>query len=163
MGGFLSGTSVALMSDGSFVWIEPKENVRMNRRIRRHLMRPIRPHVKRVTKVSQRSRVKVECTASDERHEDGTDIRYNGLCSTCNHARTCMLLHNADRPVHYCEEFDGKANDPVRAVSSRGPHISREGPMDAEPYPGLCSNCERRETCALPRPEGGVWHCEEYA
>jgi hypothetical protein len=27
---------------------------------------------------------------------------------------------------------------------------------------GLCVTCEAAETCALPRPEGGIWHCEFY-
>jgi hypothetical protein len=47
-------------------------------------------------------------------------------------------------------------------------------PASAEPRPssnngdrstkflGLCSNCDNRETCTYPKPEGGVWRCEEY-
>lgn len=27
---------------------------------------------------------------------------------------------------------------------------------------GLCQNCSRRHTCDLPKPEGGVWRCDEY-
>jgi hypothetical protein len=27
---------------------------------------------------------------------------------------------------------------------------------------GLCSICEDREVCTFLKPEGGVWHCEEY-
>jgi hypothetical protein len=30
-------------------------------------------------------------------------------------------------------------------------------------YLGLCCNCENNETCQIPKTEGGVWHCEEYA
>ena len=29
-------------------------------------------------------------------------------------------------------------------------------------HKGLCVNCANRETCLYPKPEGGVWHCEEY-
>ena len=29
-------------------------------------------------------------------------------------------------------------------------------------YLGLCVNCEKKETCTLARPEGGVWRCDEY-
>lgn len=29
-------------------------------------------------------------------------------------------------------------------------------------FTGLCSNCKSRETCAYPKPAGGVWFCEEY-
>lgn len=31
-----------------------------------------------------------------------------------------------------------------------------------EEHRGLCVNCANRETCLYPKPEGGVWHCEEY-
>lgn len=27
---------------------------------------------------------------------------------------------------------------------------------------GLCVNCENRHTCEFVKPDGGVWHCEEY-
>ena len=27
---------------------------------------------------------------------------------------------------------------------------------------GLCKNCKKRRTCELPKPEGGVWRCEDY-
>lgn len=27
---------------------------------------------------------------------------------------------------------------------------------------GLCINCENRNTCKYIKPDGGVWHCEEY-
>jgi hypothetical protein len=36
---------------------------------------------------------------------------------------------------------------------------SRNGDV---PLKGLCMNCAYRETCLYPKPEGGVWHCEEY-
>jgi hypothetical protein len=29
-------------------------------------------------------------------------------------------------------------------------------------YKGLCVNCAYRETCLLPKSEGGVWHCGEF-
>jgi (2Fe-2S) ferredoxin/predicted RNA-binding Zn-ribbon protein involved in translation (DUF1610 family) len=30
-------------------------------------------------------------------------------------------------------------------------------------YRGLCLNCAKREFCTFPKPEGGVWHCDEYS
>ena len=27
---------------------------------------------------------------------------------------------------------------------------------------GLCMDCEYRNDCTYPKPEGGVWHCGEY-
>jgi hypothetical protein len=42
-------------------------------------------------------------------------------------------------------------------------HASSRGrARDAGEYKGLCVNCANRETCLLPKSEGGVWHCEEY-
>lgn len=38
----------------------------------------------------------------------------------------------------------------------------RGGAPHAQNCKGLCINCANRETCLLPRAEGGVWHCEEY-
>ncbi len=29
-------------------------------------------------------------------------------------------------------------------------------------YKGLCVNCDKRETCTIPKPEGGVWRCKDY-
>lgn len=29
-------------------------------------------------------------------------------------------------------------------------------------HKGLCKNCKKRDTCELPKPEGGVWRCEDY-
>ena len=40
---------------------------------------------------------------------------------------------------------------------------SKAGEKDErERFKGLCMNCDNRFDCLLPRPEGGVWHCEEY-
>ena len=33
---------------------------------------------------------------------------------------------------------------------------------NSEQFKGLCKNCKKRKTCTLPKPEGGVWRCEEY-
>jgi hypothetical protein len=35
-------------------------------------------------------------------------------------------------------------------------------PFPSDSHLGLCGLCEDRSTCTYPRPEGGVWHCEEY-
>ena len=33
---------------------------------------------------------------------------------------------------------------------------------DSDKYKGLCRNCKKQKTCKLPKPEGGVWRCEDY-
>jgi len=90
-----------------------------------------------------------------------------GLCSTCNNAPTCF--HRARRgPALFCELFDGSApaverTSPERVVPSAEPSMARRA-ADEEvyKYSGLCVNCEHRQTCTHPKPEGGVWHCEDY-
>ncbi len=52
-------------------------------------------------------------------------------------------------------------------TSEATPGATAESKPGLEPeqpriYRGLCMNCDLRETCALPRPESGVWFCEEY-
>ena len=39
---------------------------------------------------------------------------------------------------------------------------SRNDENDIGREMGLCSHCENREFCTYPKPEGGVWHCDEY-
>lgn len=34
--------------------------------------------------------------------------------------------------------------------------------QDSGKYKGLCKNCKKQKTCNLPKPEGGVWRCEDY-
>lgn len=38
----------------------------------------------------------------------------------------------------------------------------RPGLEDGSEFKGLCRYCSLRETCVLPKPDGGVWRCEHY-
>jgi len=50
-----------------------------------------------------------------------------------------------------------------REVKEDETRTSKQGKeSEAERFKGLCVNCDHRFECRLPRPEGGVWHCEEY-
>ena len=63
--------------------------------------------------------------------------------------------------AQYCEMFDSgngaQRAQTVTLVTPVKPQV-REQPS----LKGLCVNCENRDTCTLPKAEGGVWHCEEY-
>jgi hypothetical protein len=90
-------------------------------------------------------------------------IRSLGLCSTCRHAPTCTYPRDPKRPVFNCEEFEIEAGRAGTGVVSSGPSPGSDANEDdAARYKGLCSNCENRRSCTFPKPEGGVWHCEEY-
>jgi hypothetical protein len=83
-----------------------------------------------------------------------------GLCSTCNNNPDCF--HRARRgPALFCEMFD----DYVPSLA--GDTVMRPGHgsgmvEDTASGAGLCVNCENRSICNLPKPAGGVWHCENY-
>ena len=90
-----------------------------------------------------------------------------GLCSTCNNAATCVYRAKRGFDAVYCENFNDFSG-PLHADEKRG-----DAGMDDEAektekitvsksLKGLCVNCANRDCCTLPRPEGGVWHCEEY-
>jgi hypothetical protein len=88
-----------------------------------------------------------------------------GLCSTCNSAQHCALRKKRGFDAICCEMFDDRSPEedrkPDRLTSSTGKMSSDSRSSESEPL-GLCVNCENRHTCTLARPEGGVWHCEEY-
>jgi len=87
---------------------------------------------------------------------------YRGLCSVCKKASTCTYRRDPWQPVWQCDEFECGSIQ----VSTFPPIDSSFKPDAAYEssgkYKGLCVNCENRETCTYPKPEGGVWHCDEY-
>lgn len=83
-----------------------------------------------------------------------------GLCVTCNNAAHCVYRKRRGTDAIYCEMFDGYAppnGKGVAPVVVMTPEAAESGE-----FKGLCVNCAHRDDCKLPRPEGGVWHCEEY-
>ena len=97
--------------------------------------------------------------------ETPSEPEFEGLCMTCEHAPDCTYRKAANRAVQQCEEFESD----LPKQDKRG-HLSLVGSKekpDVEPkeenrFKGLCINCENRETCVFPKPEEGVWRCEEY-
>jgi len=90
---------------------------------------------------------------------------YYTLCSSCKHAKTCTFPRDPQKPSLYCEEFeieDGpkKKKNTKYSLKTANGHIA----LTVEPTKlvGLCSDCENRRKCTFPKPEGGIWHCEEY-
>jgi hypothetical protein len=87
-----------------------------------------------------------------------TDALASGLCMNCREAATCMYLRQRGGAVWHCDEYGEGRDEPMASI------IETPRPTLTEPkgLQGLCSNCDARATCTLPRPVGGVWHCEEY-
>ncbi|OGC81550.1 MAG: hypothetical protein A2W07_09500 [candidate division Zixibacteria bacterium RBG_16_43_9] len=91
---------------------------------------------------------------------------YTGLCLTCQNASTCIYPRNLDQPVLQCEEFDCYETPMERTTVDKILAIARtqaeSRPEKMNSLKGLCINCENRATCIFPKPETGVWRCEEY-
>ena len=93
-----------------------------------------------------------------------------GLCLSCAYASGCTYPRDPERPILQCDECD--AGDfhtltvcpepfPTEIVTLL-PARSLSVQQKTESVKGLCGLCEDRSTCTYPKPEGGVWHCEEY-
>ena len=90
------------------------------------------------------------------------EIRYRGLCSTCENAPDCVFPRAPGKAIFHCEEFDGGEPRPAGQAGQQSPEASVSRKKNSVKFIGLCSNCDNRTTCVFPKPEGGVWHCEEY-
>jgi len=90
-------------------------------------------------------------------------VFFNDICSTCNYGDFCVTKKTRKRPVWFCEEFDNYV--PVKEqpmVEAQFQTRISTGENDSSQFKGLCINCESRHTCKFIKPNGGIWHCEEY-
>lgn len=87
---------------------------------------------------------------------------YSGICAICKYAPTCIYPKDPERPVLLCEVFEAYTPRTIRRNGSLTTVAQIAEKNDSLQYVGLCANCEKRETCIYPKPEGGVWRCEEY-
>ena len=94
-----------------------------------------------------------------------TNMEYRSLCSNCKNTPDCTFQKDRLKPSFYCEEFEVDTYPSVKTTrKNKSPETTS---VDAEEddsgkFIGLCLNCDNRRTCAFPKPEGGIWHCEEY-
>lgn len=82
----------------------------------------------------------------------------SGLCLNCRVSATCMYVRQRGGAVFHCNEYQEGGVEPVASLVEE----PRSAPPVASRALGLCANCDHAERCTLPRPAGGVWHCEEY-
>jgi hypothetical protein len=86
-----------------------------------------------------------------------------GLCLTCNNADTCVYRERRGADATYCEMFDDYVSLNGRGSSKAALTVAAtEAASGSAETKGLCLNCAHHDGCRLPRPETGVWHCEEY-
>ena len=84
-----------------------------------------------------------------------------GICASCMNAADCTYPKDPERPALYCDEFAGYAEQPAAKAAPRKSIVA-----EPEQAPGLnrglCGTCANNKECTFPKPEGGVWRCEEY-
>ena len=95
-------------------------------------------------------------------------LEYEGICSTCKSAPVCIFRKDASRPIMQCAEFEGlpPARMMVGAIEMTRPGKSPSTDSclgtSESCHKGLCMNCKNLEHCTFPKPDGGVWRCDEY-
>ena len=87
------------------------------------------------------------------------DFKFYGICVNCDHKNDCAYRQNPDKPILFCEQFE-IYTEPSKTMSIK--RQKQETETDVNKFKGLCQNCENRSSCMYPKPESGVWHCEEY-
>jgi hypothetical protein len=71
-----------------------------------------------------------------------------GLCAGCKHERGCIHATGCGNTIVHCRQSE--------------PDMRWDRSFMDAAYVGLCATCENRAICIYPKPEGGVWRCEEY-
>jgi hypothetical protein len=102
-----------------------------------------------VTKTVERAERRIIDTSPPVTSDPGT-VEQIGPIMKSKHWK---LLYASNRPDH----DDGS----VSSTEGSGAEPGGEE-QDSSKYKGLCKNCKKRDNCKLPRPEGGVWRCEDY-
>jgi hypothetical protein len=87
------------------------------------------------------------------------EIKYSGLCQTCDNAPTCTLQRMPHLEVIQCEEFS--THSAVRKPTFASEEAPFVDPADVARM-GLCANCLNAVTCGLSKALDGVQQCEEY-
>jgi len=90
-----------------------------------------------------------------------------GLCASCVRLQTCTYVVASSSPVVHCDEYDAGVSLETEHLGANpgtsGPSKNNVSPDEAVSADiGLCRHCAGRDACTYPRPEGGVWQCEEY-
>ena len=103
-------------------------------------------------------------------HSEASDTYvFAGLCATCSIVDTCVSAKNGGYPVVECEEYAADERTFSEIVEVTAPSPAKKASLvvktteEERVVEGLCETCIYRETCTFQKPEGGVWHCEEYA
>jgi hypothetical protein len=85
------------------------------------------------------------------------------LCSNCRNQSDCAFLMKASEPIIECEMYEcGSSSRPRLSLVKRNVAAAVDELPEEDNLMGLCVNCDNLKVCQLPKPQSGVWNCEEY-
>ncbi len=86
------------------------------------------------------------------------------LCPNCRNISKCTLRKDRTKQKSYSEEFKIGINPSIQATGGKKISQAASGVPDVlNEFIGICGNCNNRKVCSYSKPEGGIWHCEEYS
>ena len=113
-------------------------------------------------KVNSVGEAKVE-ESHDEAGALMEKLLYASLCSNCRNQNDCVFLMKAGEPIIECEMYEcGSSSRPRLSVVKRNLAAAAAALPEEDNLMGLCVNCDNLKVCQLPKPQSGVWNCEEY-
>ncbi len=105
---------------------------------------------------------KTACAKRGMKIEESIQEKFLGLCVTCAYADGCAFRRDVAQAVLECDEYEILGSGAERPNAARAAR-ARAPETQLPRFKGLCVDCQIRHRCGLPKPEEGVWHCEEYA
>ena len=87
------------------------------------------------------------------------EFKFYGICVNCDSKDDCAYRQDPDKPILFCEQYEVSTIPPQKISLIKQ---EKQTETESNNFRGLCMNCESRSSCMFPKPEGGVWHCEEY-
>ena len=86
------------------------------------------------------------------------------LCANCRDQSDCVFFMKASEPIIECEMYEcGPPSRPRLSLVKKNVAAEVDELPEEENLMGLCVNCDNLKGCQLPKPQSGVWTCEEYA
>jgi hypothetical protein len=99
-------------------------------------------------------------TKEEVKEKEPSEIK--SLCVNCKYNKDCNYRIQSQENIIFCEEYEIGGEISIKTSNKKEPKKSKTTVNKKLRFNGLCINCSNRFNCTHPKPEGGVWHCEDY-
>lgn len=96
-------------------------------------------------------------------------VNSGNLCPICLFVAECQFKEKSGGFVTQCDNFrlDIPAFEKTKPIcvdkiNSADGNLPENGSANGRSM-GLCHFCTKSDTCQLPKPEGGIWHCGDFS